>query len=167
MSIKQSAICSGATPAATPMGQEEITQYVDVAIATTDLDLADVIQLAVLPANCVPEGYVLDLTDMDSGVGALTLDFGLLGTTVNASGQRVNDLTVSAAAADGGAKWLAASTLGQAGGIALHTASATTFRTLKDVTPVNYDRVVALVVSAAGTAVAGTASLQLKYRAAR
>lgn len=165
MSTKQSAICSGQTPAAIPMGQEEICQYVDVAIATTDLDLADVIQLAILPANCVPEGYVLDLTDMDSAT-TLAFNFGLLGTTVAANGQRTHNATVSTAAADGGAAWLAATTLGQAGGIALHTASATTFRTLKDVTPVNYDRVVALVVSTAGTAVAGTASLQLKYRAA-
>lgn len=165
MSVKQSTICSGVTPAAVPMGSEEVCAYTDVAIATTDLDLADVIQLAILPANCVPEGYVLDMTDMDSTT-TLAVNFGLLGTTVASNGQRTDNATVSTAAADGGAAWAAASTLGQAGGILLHTASAAAFRVLKDVTPVNYDRKVALVVSTAGTAVAGTASLQLKYRAA-
>lgn len=168
MSTKQSATCSGQKPAPIPMGMEVVSQYEEVSLATTDIDLADVIQMAVLPANCVPEGYILDLSDMDTGASpTLAFKFGLLGTTVT-NGQRTDDATVSIAAADGGDEWIDGSTLGQAGGIALHTASAALFRVLKDVTPVNYDRKVALVVSAAAaTAAAGTAALQLLYRAAR
>lgn len=163
MSTKQSSICSGSVPAAVPMGQEVICQYVDVAVATADLTLGDIIHLGILPANCVPEGYILDVTDMDTnGAPALVLDFGIITSAAGTDGT-----AISIAANDGGDEWIDGSTLGQAGGIVLHTATAAAFRVLKDVQPVNYDRKVALVVAVApATAAAGTASLQLKYRAA-
>lgn len=157
MSTKQSVICSGAQPAANPMGQETINQPVSVAVATTDIDLNDIVEMWVLPAGCVPVGYELDSTDLDTGTGTIALDFGVI-DEVGA---------VSADAVDGGAKWLTASNLAAAGGIALHTASAAVSRILAAVQPVDYDRKIGVkVATAANVAAAGTLSGRLSYRSA-
>lgn len=169
MATKQSLTASGTIPAATPMGAESIFARESVAVLTTNIALADVVQLLVLPANCTPTKYLLDTTDLDTGATPLiTLNFGLLTTSVNASGQRVNGTTISTAAADGGDEWIDGSTLAQAGGSAIDTASAALHRVLMAVTPVNYDRVLAVVVkAAAATAAAGTIAAEMSYRAAR
>lgn len=168
MATKQSLTCAGSRPAASPMGMETIKARESVAVAVADIAINNVVQLLVLPANCVPTDYLLDCTDLDTAGPTITLDFGLLTTSVNASGQRVNGATVSTAAEDGGAMWIAASTLAQAGGIALDTASAALHRVLAAVTPVNYDRVVAVMVKAAATTpAAGTIALEMGYRASR
>lgn len=170
MATKQSKICAGIAPAAVPSGMGPIIARESVAVATTNIALADVVQLLVLPANCVPTSYLLDCTDLDTGATPLiTLKFGLLGTTLNSTtGNRVDNATISVAAEDGGDEWIDGSTLGQAGGIALDTASAALHRVLMAVTPVNYDRKLAVVVSAAAaTAAAGTIACEMGYRAAR
>lgn len=159
MGTKQSSICSGKNPAQVPAGAETITQYAEVAVATTDIDASDMIELGVLPANCVPCGYVLDSTDLDTnGTPTITFDFGIIDTAGTA---------ISTAAADGGDEWIDGSTLPQAGGIAEDTASAALWRVLRDVTPVDYDRKVGIkVATGAATAAAGTVAMELKYRAA-
>ena len=163
MSTKQSATCSGQKPAPIPMGMEVVSQFEEVAVATTDIDLNDIIHMCILPANCVPVGYVLQSTDLDSAGPTITLDFGIITTSAGVDGT-----AISTAANDGGDEWIDGSTLAQAGGIALHTASAALYSVLKDVRPVNYDRKVALVVSAAATTPAsGTVGVELFYRAAR
>jgi hypothetical protein len=168
MATKQSLTCSGSKPAPIPTGMEEINVRESVATTAADIAINNVVQLLVLPANCVPTEYLLDITDLDTGTPAILLDFGLLTTSVNASGQRVNGTTISIAAADGGDEWIDNSTLAQAGGIALDTASAALHRVLMAVTPVDYDRVVAVVVAVAATgALAGTIACELGYRAAR
>lgn len=168
MSTKQSLTCAGTNPAPVPMGMEEIKVRESVAVTAAEIAITNVVQLLVLPANCVPTSYLLDCSDLDTGTVALLLDFGLLGTTVAANGQRTHDATISVEAEDGGDEWIDASTLAQAGGIALDTASAALHRVLMAVTPVNYDRMVAVVVAtAAATAAAGTIACELGYRAAR
>lgn len=158
MSTKQSSICSGAAPAAQPMGQETITQPVSVAIGTADLTLNDMVEMWVLPAGCVPVGYELDATDMDTGTPAIAFDFGILNDAGDA---------ISIAAADGGDEWIDNSTLAQAGGIVLHTASAAASRVLAAVQPVDYDRKVGVkIMTAPATAAAGTFSGRLAYRSA-
>ena len=158
MSTKQSSICSGAAPAAQPMGQETIIQPVSVAIGTADLTLNDMVEMWVLPAGCVPVGYELDATDMDTGTPAIAFDFGILNDAGDA---------ISTAAADGGDEWIDNSTLAQAGGIVLHTASAAASRVLATVQAVDYDRKVGVkIMTAPATAAAGTFSGRLAYRSA-
>jgi hypothetical protein len=142
---------------------ETITQYEEVAVATTDIEVNDIIHLCILPANCVPTGYVLDSSDLDNGGTAAVLDFGIITSAANTDGT-----AISTAANDGGDEWIDGSTLAQAGGIALDSASAALWRVLRDVQPVNYDRKVAVVVAVAPTTPqAGTIACQLSYRAAR
>lgn len=158
MSTKQSVICSGSQPAANPMGQETITQPVSVALATTDLELNDLVEMWILPAGCVPVGYELDATDMDTGgTPALVIDFGV-----------IDELgAISLDAVDGGDEWIDGSTLAQAGGIVLHTASAAASRVLAAVKAVDYDRKIGVkVMVAPATAAAGTLSGRLSYRSA-
>ena len=148
----------GQEPAPIPVAQELVTAKASVAVTALQIDAGLVVQLLTLPANCVPTGYVLSATDLDTGTPAITLDFGILNDAGTA---------ISTDAADGGAKWLAGSTLAQAGGIALHTASKTTYDVLGAVQPVDEDRVVAVVVAVdAATAAAGTIGLELTYEAA-
>lgn len=150
---------SGANPAPVPVAQEVVSVYEDIALTAGQVVNQNVIQLCILPANCVPVSYVLQSTDLDTGTPTITFDLGVL----NDAGA-----AISTAAADGGDEWLDGSTLPQAGGIALSTASATTFGVLKDVTPVNEDRIIAvLIASAVATPAAGTVSFEFNYRAAR
>lgn len=156
MSTKQSVICSGSKPAANPMGQETITQPVSVAVAPGDIELNDLVEMWILPAGCIPVGYELDVTDLDTGTPAIAFDFGV-----------IDELgAVSIDAVDGGDEWIDNSTLAQAGGIVLHTASAAASRVLAAVQPVDYDRKIGVkIMTAAGTAAAGTFSGRLSYRA--
>lgn len=157
MSTKQSVICSGSQPAANPMGQEVINQPVSVAVATTDIELNDIVEMWVLPAGCVPVGYELDATDMDTGTGTIAFDFGV----IDEAG------AISLDAVDGGDEWIDGSNLAVAGGIVLHTASAAASRVLAAVQAVDYDRKIGVkIMAAANVAAAGTFSGRLSYRAA-
>lgn len=119
------------------------------------LALNDVIYMGDLPANCIPVDFLLDSDDVDTNVTPLiTLGVGILNGTDNG---------LSSAAADGGAGWLLASTIGQAGGMARPTTNVIS-RVLNSDT----DRRVGVHVSAApatGTTT-GDIGLTLLYRAA-
>jgi hypothetical protein len=148
----------GITPMPAPTGPEVVSVYESLAIATTDIDLADVIQFFVLPAGCVPVGYVIGATDMDTGSPALTADFGLLNS---------GETAISTATADGGAAWITNLAMSGTAAITLHTASKAAYDILKSVTAATTDRIVALVISAAAaTAASGTIEVEFSYKAA-
>ena len=155
---KKSNYAKGVTPQPTPIGKEVISVFASLALATTDIDLADVIQYFILPAGCVPVGYVVGATDMDTGGTVLTADFGLLNAGATA---------VSTATADGGAAWIATLALNSTAAITLHTASKAAYDVLKSVTPTSVDRIVGFVVAAAATtAASGTLTLEFSYKSA-
>ncbi len=150
---------SGVNPAPIPVAQEDVTVFEELSLLAAQVANNNVLQMMILPAGCVPVGYILQSSDLDTGSPTVTVDLGILNEAGDA---------ISTAAADGGDEWLDGSTLPQAGGIALHTASATTFSVLKDVQPSDEDRVVAVVFkSAAATPAAGTVGLELTYRTVR
>lgn len=155
---KKSNHVKGLIPTPSPYGKEVISVYESISLATTDIDLADVVQFFVLPAGCVPVNYVIGATDMDTGTAILAADFGLLNT---------GETAVSAAAADGGAKWLTALAMSGTAAITLSTATKAAYDILKAVLPSSVDRIVAFVIStAATTAAAGTLTLEFSYKAA-
>lgn len=159
MATIKSEYASGVLPAPIPVAQEVLSVKASVSLAAADLLAGNVIDLAVLPADCVPVGYVLSSTDLDTGTPAVTLDFGIL----NAAGD-----AISTDAVDGGDEWLDGSTLGQAGGIALHTASKAAYDVLGAVQATDEDRKVAVVIAVAPNAAAttGTVGVELLYKAA-
>lgn len=157
MATKKSKHASGRIQTPEPMGQEVITVYESLALATTDIALNGVIQYFKLPAGCVPVGYKLSPYDADSGTAAIKADFGLLDSAGTA---------ISSAAADGG-QWLNDSTLLQAATLVTSDASKTTFDALKSVAVSSVDRIVGFVITtAAATAVAGSMGVEFSYKAA-
>lgn len=155
---KKSNHVKGLIPTPTPVGKEVISVYESISLATTDIDLADVVQFFVLPAGCVPVSYVIGATDMDTGTAILAADFGLLNT---------GETAISAAAADGGAKWLTALAMSGTAAITLSTATKAAYDILKAVLPSSVDRIVAFVIStAATTAAAGTLTVEFSYKSA-
>lgn len=155
---KKSLHVKGTTPMPQPMGKETITVYESIALATTDIDLADVVQMFVLPAGCMPVGYCIGVTDMDTGGTVLTGNLGLL----NSGGT-----AISTDAADGGAAWITNLAMSGTAAITLHTASKAAYDILKTVAAASTDRIVALVISAAATtAAAGTLELEFSYKSA-
>lgn len=157
MATKKSKHASGRIQTPESMGQEVITVYEALALLTTDIALAGVIQYFKLPAGCVPVGYKLSPYDADSGIAAITADFGLL----TAAGTAVSSDS------DDGGKWLTDSALLQAATLVTSDASKTTFDALKSVQPSTVDRIVGFVITtAAATAVAGTMGVEFSYKAA-
>lgn len=155
----QTKYASGKLPMPIPVAQENLSIYVELDVTAAQIEAGNVFDMLILPADCIPVGYVLTATDMDSnGTPALTLDLGILNDAETA---------ISTDAADGGDEWIDGSTVGQAGGIALHTASKALYDVVKSVQASDEDRHVAVVVSVdAATAAAGTIGLELTYRAA-
>lgn len=149
----------GLEPAPVPVAQELVNVRIDVALTAAQVANGNVVQLAVLPAGCVPVSYVFESTDLDTNVSpTATLDLGVLNDAGTA---------ISTAAADGGDEWIDGSTLPQAGGIALNTASKALYDVVKAVQVSEEDRVIAAVfATAVATAAAGTVSLELTYKAA-
>jgi len=151
--------CNGKIPMPAPAGKEVITVYESMSLATaTDMDLADVWQFFTLPAGCVPVGYTVGATDMDTGTPAFTAHFGLLNAAETA---------VSTAAADGGAAWINSLALSGTAAITSHDASKAAYDILKSVTASSVDRIVGFVVAVIpATAAAGTLTVELSYKAA-
>lgn len=143
----------------TPSGPEVVTVYTEVELAAGDVAINNVVQMFVLPANCVPVGYAINNDDLDTnGSPTLTADLGILDSTL---------LVVSTAAADGGDEWLDGSTALNAASLTLHTASKATFDVIKQVQKSSTDRIVAIVLkTASATAAAGTLGMEFSYRAA-
>jgi hypothetical protein len=158
MSTKKSKHIKLQIPTPSPAGKEVISVYESIALAVTDMKLADVVQLFVLPAGCVPVSYIIGATDMDTGTPAFTAHFGLL---------NVGETAVSTAAADGGAAWITSLALSGTAAITQSDASKASYDILKSVTASSVDRILALVVAVIpATAAAGTVTCEFAYKAA-
>ena len=157
MAIVKSNTVTNMTPAVQPNDGATITVIETVTLTAAQIVALNVVELAVLPAGCVPISYVLAADDLDSGTSN-TIDLGII---------NAGETAVSAATADGAAKWVAASTLSQAGGILLSTATKAAYDIVKAVTATDTNRVVGITFPAVGTAVAGKIRLELTYAAAR
>ncbi len=155
MALRQTLVALGITPMPTPKGSEVVSvrfQYNSADFA--NLALNDVVELGFLPEECMPVDWVLDADDLDSnGTPTIVLDFGILNAGKTA---------VSTAAADGNAKWLASSTIAQAGGVVRPTTVAT-WRC----TPSTSRRSLGLVATTGpATFQAGKVGVTFRYRAA-
>ena len=114
-----------------------ITEIYSAAV-TTSLALNDTVTGPKIPANCTLLNVILDSDDLDSGT-SIKWDVGISGTA---------------------AKFISASTVSQAGGIATANVAGTV-----GYTPTSDTAVIAKVNTAAGTAVAGTIRIAIVYTA--
>ena len=105
--LQTKAIAAG-YPEVTPSGAHDVVAVTATYTVAAALVINDVIEMIVLPPGCVPVDVILDTEDMDSGT-TLTLDVGIMAGTVG-------DTTVANRTT--GAEFIAASTVGQAGGVA-------------------------------------------------
>lgn len=146
-----------------PFGSE--VQSIRATIATTTaLALNDILYMMDLPVDAVPLDCVLYATDLDTGGSpAITLSVGVLN-------DGATDLDTSAD--NGGAAWIVASTIGQAGGMARPTTNAlwrsvARKNTISGGTPTGgqLTKIGVKVAAGAATAAAGTVGLELFYRA--
>lgn len=103
MAVLKTPYASGLYPMPVAQGAEVITVPLIYNLAAVFAS-GDVIEFGFLPQDHVPVDWVIDNDDL-STTAAGAFDFGILDAT---------GLAVSTAAADGGAKWLAASTVIQA-----------------------------------------------------
>lgn len=116
-----------------------VAEIYSVAV-TTSLALNDTITGPVLPAGCTLIDVILDCDDLDSnGSPAIKFDVGISGTA---------------------AKFISASTVGQAGGVQRSNVAGTT-----GYTPTSNTPVIAKVNTAAATAAAGTVRIGILYTA--
>lgn len=159
MATIKSSFANGKSIMPIPNGQEVMNVRIAVALTALQAVNANVVEFGELPADCVPVDYKIAATDLDTGATpTIAFDVGIL----NAAGT-----AVSATANDGGAKWVAASTLAQAGGLLLATASKAAWDILGVVAPVEAGRKLGLVFTAgAATAAAGTVTLEVSYKSA-
>lgn len=144
---------TGVQPTPRPSASEDITVRCRVQVPAT-LAINDVLEFLELPEGCVPVGFVLDSTDIDSAA-AIVMSAGIL---------NVGRTAISSDAADGAAAWLTGSTIGQTGTPVATPTVPAMFR----VTPTQTKRCVgALITTGAGTPVAGVVTGTLTYRPSR
>lgn len=139
---------TGRKPMPTPQGAEVLAATDTFSFATTK-SINDIAVLFPLPPGCVPVDVILATSDGDSGT-SLTLSLGILNTGLTA---------ISTLTDDGGAAWIASSTVGQTGGIARPTSAAIT--TVAPSTSVRYLGITPLVN---GSATALTGTVTMTYR---
>lgn len=157
----QSDYARGLRPMPTPQGSEIVSVRMTVA-TTTALAQNDILEFGELPVDCVPVDFILDSTDIDSGAA----------TTISVGVANADKSDLDTAAANGGAVWLSASNIGQAGGMARPTTRACLISAPRQPNPASGAasgaqlRMVAAKMAAVGTSVAGTVGLTLMYRAA-
>jgi hypothetical protein len=115
-------------PASTVTGAGQVDINHGVFSLSANLAASDTIRLCRLPAGHVPVDFILDSDDVDSG-GSPTIAFNVgIEDTIGAT----TNLTA----------FLAATNVGQAGGLARITTAAS-----RRIAPVDYDRYVTLTVS--------------------
>lgn len=107
--VLQTAAIANGYPAITASGAHDLVAVRADYTVSAALELNDIIEMIELPPGHVPVDVILDTDDLDTGTPAITLDVGILAGAVGDTtvGNRTN-----------GAQFLAASTAGQAGGIA-------------------------------------------------
>ena len=149
---------SGVNPQPTPISNEVITLRERITLTAAQLLLNNVVEVAFLPANCVPVGYKIRTDTLDSNASkTITFDLGIVNAAENAISTAVND---------GNAKWVTGSTLAQAGGFLLDTATAAGWKTIGDVVAMSNNRIFGLAITAApATAVGGVVEVEFSYKA--
>lgn len=141
---------SGVLPAPIPVAQEVLSVKAKVVLTAAQVAANNVVTFVVLPADCVPVGYVINSDALDSGTDAVTFDFGILN-----AGETALDVTL-----------VTGSTLAQAGGLLEHTASKAAYDLLSGVAVDDIDRMVGIkFVVAPNVAAAGDIEVELLYKA--
>lgn len=137
----------------TPAGTEITSVRFTIDLALADLDASDIGAFGMLPAGCVPVDMYIDGTDMDTGVAAMVLTFGVLETAAATA--------LSTAAANGGGAWGATTAVNTA-----FTQRITpTLNNMVNVAPTQADRLIGCIVTTAPTTkAAGTLGMTLFYR---
>jgi len=165
--IASSDFMTGRRPVPFPAGIELIAQRFTINLAAADVAVSQIGAVGILPAGCVPVAYEVDAAILDSGT-ALAYSLGVMNLAgFNAAGAvsagQAADALMSTLAADGGAAWSTALTVGRT---AAGAASSLTNRAIKSVTARSVDRNIGIsVTTGAGTAVAGEFAITLYYRA--
>lgn len=160
MALTQSDLAKGIFPMPEPQGAEVLSVKAKFTVTPAT---SMVLELGQLPVGSIPVDWIIDSDDLDSGA-AITMDFGILVAAKT---------SVDTGATSGGAAWLAASTLPQAGGVARPTTKAT-FRTAARTATPTGDTPAAAQLRSVGLAFTGTLTgaqegdieISLFYRAA-
>lgn len=160
MPLTQSDIAKGIVPMPEPQGSEVLMVKAKFTVTPA---AALVLEVGQLPVGSIPVDWIIDSDDLDSGA-TVTFDFGILVAAKT---------SVDTGATSGGAAWLAASTLAQAGGVVRPTTRAT-FRTSARTSTPTGDTPAAAQLRSVGLAFTGTFAgaqagdieISLFYRAA-
>lgn len=141
-------------PAITAAGAQDLVAVTETYTVAAALELNDVIEMMELPPGHVPVDCILDVTDLDTGSPTLTLDVGTMAGTVGDTTLANRTLT---------ANMIAASTAGQAGGVARMAVMGST-----RLAPSDNRRSIGVKVSAAPAtgATSGSITLTVFYRPA-
>lgn len=108
MALFQTDYAKGTKVLPAPKGSESVIARIEF-VQVAALALNDIVEMCQLPEDCVPADAWIDTDDLDSnGTPLITLSLGVL----NAAKSDIDTV------ASGGAAWLAASTIGQTGGVA-------------------------------------------------
>jgi len=142
MALTQSDLAKGVLQMPQPAGSEILSVKAKFTVTPAS---AMVLEVGQLPVDCVPVDWIIDSDDLDSGT-TITFDFGILVAAKT---------SVDTGATSGGAAWLAASTLAQAGGVVRPTTKAT-FRTAARTSTPTGDTPTAAQLRSVGLAFTGT-----------
>lgn len=148
MALKQSLHALGTIPMPIPNNAGLVAVRTTYTL-TADLAANDIIEMGLLPANCVPVDLILDNDDLDSGTTA-TVSAGLLTTAKD-------NLT--------GALWLTDSTALRSAATGTR-ADALGLHSMSRVAATGADRSYGLKITADTNATSGTVGMTLFYRAA-
>lgn len=110
----QSLYASGRLPSPVSQGADVVALHYECAVpaAGDGTVVGDIIEMGLLPAGHIPLDFILSATDIDTGAAAHAVSFGVL---------LADKSDLSTAAADGGAVWASAVTVGQAGTMVRNT----------------------------------------------
>ena len=154
MSLLKTNYANGIYPMPSASDSNVLAVRMEYSLAAA-LALNDVMYMGDLTSNHLPVDFMLDSDDLDTGgAPAVVLAVGIINATDNG---------LSTDAADGGAAWLAGSTIGQAGGMARPTTNV-----LSRVAASESSRRIGVHVSTAPAtgATTGKVGLMFQYRAA-
>lgn len=143
MALRKSTQAANRIPALSADGAGEAIMVVGEYVVTAALVNTDIIEMLALPAGCVVGRATLVMDDIDSA-NTVTCDVGLM------TGQYLAALDDAGSARTCGAEFFSASTLGQAGGVAVSAVKAGHL-----LSPSTSDRSVGVKITAAMTAVVG------------
>lgn len=146
MALRQATQVVNKTPVISANGFEPIAIVGDFTVPAT-LPLNDVVEMVILPAGYVPIDAILATEDLDSGgAPAITLDLGLISGVAG----KADDARTC------GNEAFAASTVGQAGGVARPTKANFAL-----IAPTDADRGIGLKVAAAAATLVVGAKVRL------